>query len=402
MATTLAPSSLAEVTSIQKEAVRTSKTAVRYGFVDLLRGFAMVVMIETHVMNAYLPMELKRGSEFFFWLSFVNGLVAPAFLFASGFSLMLQGNIQWENWLRFRPPFWKHMRRLGFIVLVAYYTHMQSLSLSRYLTHWNDGLMWRKSLQVDVLQCIIVSLLVVHLLILILRKKSLLPWGLALLSLGVALTTPLVWSRSYIGDMPLSVALFLNPHEVSLFPIFPWICFVLAGSFAACFFLKSVGVKKIPQFMKVAAGLGILMIVAGLLLRNVNYTLPGYVNFYTTSPLYSMIRIGCVLLIMAMLYRLEAKGKWIPTPVQLAGQESLLVYGVHLWVIFAFLRGKDLGPILGKQMGYLPCFLLSAAIIVAMLLLAKYWHALKRKHPVGTRRGQAIAVLLVIAVFLVT
>jgi uncharacterized membrane protein len=402
MSTTLAPPRVAEAPTVQKEAERRPKTAVRYGFVDLLRGLALVVMIETHVMNAYLPAELKRGSEFFFWLSFINGLVAPAFLFASGFSLILQGNTQWDNWLRFRPPFWKHMRRLGFIVLVAYYTHLQSLSLSRYLKHWNDGQMWLRTLQVDVLQSIIASLLVVHLLILILRKKTLLPWGLALLGFGVALTTPLVWSRSFIGSMPLSVALFLNPHNVSLFPLFPWICFVLAGSFAACLFLRSVDAKKIPLYMRTAALIGIAMITAGLLLRTVSFTLPGYVNFYTTSPLYSMIRIGCVLVIMAVLYRLEVGGRWIPKPVQLAGQESLLVYGVHLWVIFALLRGKDLGPILGKQMGYLPCFLLAAAIIVAMLLLARYWHALKRKHPAGTRRGQAIIVLLMTAVFLLS
>ena len=73
--------------------------AQRYGFIDLLRGFALVVMIETHVVNAYLPLALKKGSTFFFWLAFTNGLVAPAFLFASGFSLVLQSNHQWDNWL---------------------------------------------------------------------------------------------------------------------------------------------------------------------------------------------------------------------------------------------------------------------------------------------------------------
>src|SRR5512137_1624649 len=94
--------------------------APRYGFIDLLRGFALVVMVETHVMNAYLPLALKKGSEFFFWLAFTNGLVAPTFLFATGFSIVLLGNNQWENWLHFRPSFWRQMRRLGFITLVAY------------------------------------------------------------------------------------------------------------------------------------------------------------------------------------------------------------------------------------------------------------------------------------------
>lgn len=399
MATTLAPAPVSVETDKTAAVVRPQAGAKRYGFVDLLRGFAMVVMIETHVMNAYLPLELKRGSSFFFWLSFINGLVAPTFLFAAGFSVILQGNSQWENWIRLRIPFWKQMRRLGFICLIAYYSHLQGFRLSRYLTRWNDGLMWDRTLQVDVLQCIVVSLLIIHLLIFVLRKKNLLPWGLAILCAAVALTTPLIWSYNFRGKVPLTIALFLNPHGISLFPLFPWICFVLAGSLAACFFLRFAGSDLLPAFMRKLAWLGIFMIAAGLLFRHAPFTLPGLENFYTTSPLYMMIRIGCVLVFMSFLYRIETFGKWSPRPILLAGQESLLVYGVHLWVIFAFLRGKKLGPLLGKQMGYPGCFLLSAVIVIAMLFLAKYWHALKKNHPSFTRRAQAVVVLIMIAIF---
>ena len=146
--------------------------------------------------------------------------------------------------------------------------------------------------------------------------------------------------------------------------------------------------------------MGILMIAGGLLLCKSSYTLPGYQNFFTTSPLYMMIRIGCILLISAFLYALEKNWQWVPRPVQLAGQESLLVYGVHLWIIFAFLRGKHLSRVLGLQRGYLGCFLLSAAIILLMLLLAKYWHLLKKNYPSYTKIGQAIVVVGMILVFL--
>jgi len=134
------------------------------------------------------------------------------------------------------------------------------------------------------------------------------------LAVVVALSTPLVWARDFRTELPLSLAFFLNPHGTSLFPIFPWICFVLAGSCAGCFFLKSVEMGKIPQFMRRIVWLALLMIICGLLLRKAPYSLPGLVNFYTTSPLYMMIRIGCVLVICSLLYGLEKKGKWIPSP----------------------------------------------------------------------------------------
>jgi uncharacterized membrane protein len=385
----------------EQEAVQAAAEAgvSRYGFIDLLRGFAIVMMIETHSVNAYLPAVLRKGSPLFFWLSFVNGLVAPGFLFAAGFSLVLQGNSQWDNWLHFRAPFWRQMRRLGFITLVAYFSHLYGFKLSRYLRNWGDATMWTKSFQVDVLQCIVLSLLVVHLLIFILRKKSFLPWGTGLLAVCVAFVTPWMWSHDFRGSVPLSMALFLNPHGVSPFPIFPWICFVLTGSCVSCFFLKSARSQSIPRFMRIIFCLGVAMIVAGLLMRNASYTLPGFVNFYTTSPLYVMIRVGCILLITAILYTLESAARWVPRLIQVAGQESLLVYGVHLWLIFSLLRGKRLGPILGLQTGYLGCILLSASIIIFMLFLAKGWHALKKKYSLHIKVGQVVTVLIMAAVF---
>jgi uncharacterized membrane protein len=374
----------------------------RYGFIDLLRGFAIVMMVETHVVNAYLPLALKKGYGFFFWLAFLNGLVAPTFLFATGFSLILQSRHQWENWLHLRRPFWIQMRRIGFITLVAYYTHLQWFGVRWYLRSWNDARMWNRTFQSDILQCIVVSLLVLLAIILLIRNRKLLPWVTGILALGIALATPWMWTFDFREKLPLPIALLLNPHHgVSIFPIFPWMSCVLAGAFAAHFFMKTADSGKIAKYMQTTAILGAGMIAAGLLLRTVPYTLPGVVDFYTTSPLYLMIRLGSVLLICVVLYNYEASAKWMH-PIQLAGQESLLVYGVHLWIIYACLRGKILGPIIGKQFGYLGCFIISITLIALMLYLAKHWHALKKRYPRQIRLSQAGIVIVMVIVFLLT
>ena len=373
------------------------KAAVRYGFIDLLRGFALVVMIETHVVNAYLPADIKLSPSFF-WLTFVNGLVAPAFLFASGFSIMLQGRRQWENWLHFRLPFWKQMSRLGFITLVAYYSHLDNFKLSKYL-HPDEPDIFKKSLQVDILQCIVASLLVIHILIFLFRKPNRLAWGALSLAAGVALLTPLVWARDFSGDLPLALALFLNPHGISLFPLFPWITFILAGTVAAIFFMNSVERGNDGRFMLFVSLGGVAFILAGLLAKMSPYSLPGHRNFYTTSPLYVLIRLGCVLLICAALYSLEKFRKWRPGPIMVAGQESLLVYGVHLWVIFALLRGKHVGPVVGLEAGYAGCFVISLAVILLLLFLARHYHALKIAYPDWTRYGRIATVLTLMVVF---
>jgi uncharacterized membrane protein len=370
----------------------------RYSFIDMLRGLAVIVMVETHVVNAYLPAGL-RHSSFFFWLTFVNGLVAPAFLFAAGMSLFLQANRQWDNWLHFRKPFWMQMRRLGFIALVAYYMHLQDFRLSRYLTA-TEPRFWERTFQVDVLQCIVASLLIIHLLIVLFRKPAPFVRGAGTLAVLVAIATPLMWERDFRTMLPLPVALFLNPHGVSLFPLFPWLCFVLAGCCLSYFFLASAAVRKDWLLMKRILILGTAMIFAGLLLRMVPYTLPGYVNFYRTSPLYVAIRIGCVLILCSSLYWMEKFRGWAPRFFLLAGQESLLVYTFHLMIIYSFLRGKIMRPIIGAEMGYFGCFALSAGLILLMLGLAWLWHEFKARYPESAKLALALCVPVTVLAFL--
>jgi uncharacterized membrane protein len=370
----------------------------RFAFIDLLRGCALIVMVEAHVVNAYLQPGLRHGTAFF-WISFLNGLVAPAFLFASGFSMMLQGRRCWDDWLHFRAPFWRQMRRLGFITLVAYYSHIDDFKLSRYLNAATPNL-WRTSLQVDILQCIVASLLVVHVLIVLLRTPVRVAWGAGALALAMALATPWMWAQDFTGRVPLALALFLNPHGISLFPLFPWLCFFLAGTCAAIVFLRTPEGERKDALMRLALCGGAVMIVAALLGRNLPFSLPGKQNFFTTSPLYLAVRLGCVVIVGAGLYFLERAQRWIPKPVQVVGQESLMVYGVHLWLIYGFLRGKRLGPVLGLHSGYLVSLAVSAALAVFMIWLARYWHILKRDYPGFTKTAQAAAIIGFIVTFI--
>jgi uncharacterized membrane protein len=372
--------------------------SVRYGFVDLLRGLALVVMVETHVVNAYLPDSL-RGGPFFYWLAFLNGLVAPSFLFASGFSLVLQGRRHWDDWLRFRASFWKHMRRLGFILMVGYLLHIQHFRLSKYLAS-GDPDVWKRTLQVDILQCIVVSLIAVHILVLVVRTRRRLAYGAALLGLCFMLMTPWIWAQDFTGRMPLALALYLNPGGVSLFPIFPWAAFLLAGSCACYLFLSAVDRGSVSKFMRRVAMAGVAMICTGLLGRLVPFSLPGYQDFYLTSPLYVAIRLGCVLILLSALWEIERRGMRLPGGVLVAGQESLLAYGIHLVVIFGLLRNRYVGKILGLEAGYAGCFILSVLVILLMLEAARRWHVFKRQHPQLVFRAQAAAIITLVLIFL--
>jgi len=60
----------------------------RYNFIDIARGLASIFMIETHVLNSVLS-ESLRNNIFYDIITFFNGLVAPLFLFVSGFTFYI-------------------------------------------------------------------------------------------------------------------------------------------------------------------------------------------------------------------------------------------------------------------------------------------------------------------------
>ncbi|HTR98772.1 MAG TPA: heparan-alpha-glucosaminide N-acetyltransferase domain-containing protein, partial [Bacteroidota bacterium] len=80
----------------------------RIEFIDLLRGWAVIVMIQTHVFNATLPDAITR-TWFFEVLRFVDGLVAPSFLFASGMAYAVTTRRKINDYLAFGPPLFKQL-----------------------------------------------------------------------------------------------------------------------------------------------------------------------------------------------------------------------------------------------------------------------------------------------------
>src|SRR5580765_2979197 len=60
----------------------------RLVYLDWMRGLAVLIMLQGHVLEGWLRPE-DRGSEWFWLSQFLGGLPAPIFLFLVGTSLAL-------------------------------------------------------------------------------------------------------------------------------------------------------------------------------------------------------------------------------------------------------------------------------------------------------------------------
>lgn len=203
----------------------------RLVFVDLLRGGAILVMIETHVSNTFLAPPL-RDTTWFHTLTFVNGLVAPSFLFVSGFVLILGSRRKADEFRTFGPAFWKQLRRIGLVWAIGYVLHLPFHSFKKILAEATaEG--WLKTYQVDILHCIAVGLLFLFVSVILIKSEVVRRRWLLVSGAAAVVATPFVWQIDFLGLIPAPLAAYLNDRHYSLFPIFPWLGYMLIGGAVA-------------------------------------------------------------------------------------------------------------------------------------------------------------------------
>lgn len=380
------------------------RTSRRLEFIDLLRGWAVIVMIETHVVNATLSSGLMHGT-FFEYLKFVNGLVAPSFLFASGLAYAVTTRRKLNDYLAFGKPLSRQVNRLLFILLVGYCLHLPKFSLSMLLNE-TTAEEWLVFFQVDVLQCIAMSLLFIQALLLALRSERLMYGVLGVITVVVIIVTPLLWGEDFLAVMPAFFAAYLNGLHHSLFPLFPWSAFLFAGALTGYLYLKAKDEDtgeggRIQRAMFLVAGLGIALMLTSTIVEPFAASAYSTYDYWRFSPSFVLLRMGIVMILCAGMYFYERYRTVRPrSVVTLIGRESFLVYTVHLLLIYGDFGPFNFKDTVNQTFGYPSAFIASVLLLAVMTLLAWWWGTVK-KGPVRTKQIIQYGLLaLVVGVFL--
>ena len=372
----------------------------RVEFIDLLRGWAVIVMIETHVFNATLTPD-HTSSGFFQVLTFINGLVAPSFLFASGLAYAVTTRRKIHDYLSFGPPLFKQLGRLLLILLIGYTLHIPRFSYA-HLRYIAGDRGWELFFQVDVLHCIAVSLLLLQILLLVLRTEARLyrvvPW----MGAAVVIASPLMWGIDFWGLIPVPVAAYMNGLHNSLFPLFPWSAFVFAGAITGRQYLlakdrETAGeAGAIARKMKSVAWFGVGFIAFSFVLHPAAATVYPVYDYWRVSPSFFLLRLGLVLLLCVGMYSFERlRGVSPRSVVTLVGRESLIVYVTHLTVIYGKFGSFTFSETFGRSFGYIEAALVTITLLLLMVLLAHAWSRVKQ-GPLRVRRGLQAAFLIIL------
>lgn len=381
-----------------------SPTRKRIEYIDLLRGWAVIVMIQTHVFNATLRSVLTDGSVYAV-VKFVDGLVAPTFLFASGLAYAVTTRRKVNDYLSFGTPLFKQLWRLLFVLLVGYSLHIPKFNYP-HLRYEAGERAWQLFFQVDVLQCIAVSLLFMQLLLLALRSERRLYPALIAITVGVVLGTPLIWGIDFWAVLPIPLAAYLNGTHDSLFPLFPWSAFLFAGAITGHYYNRAKesadggSAATVDRMMKTLAGASLAAVALSFVLDPLAASLYPVYDYWKTSPSFYLLRLGLVGLVCSGLFLYERREGVSPSSlVTLIGRESLLVYTVHLLLVYGNFSTFNFHEKVNKSFGYTEAIVVTLTLFGLMVLLALVWERIKR-GPTRVKRGtQAILLAIFLGVF---
>jgi len=381
----------------------------RVRFVDVYRGLAILMMIEAHVVNALLLPVLKE-STWFSALDFANGVVAPSFLFISGFAFALTADrmstlhdgasrTKKDSFLRLRQPLLHYLRRIGLILLLGYALHLPFFSF-RKLIHNSSTNEMLAFYQSDILQCIGMSLLIVMLMLFITRTRAYFSLGVGFLAVATSLATPLIWESPIVMKLPPILAEYLTPKYRSIFPLFPWSTFLFVGSIVGFHYLEAKREGTEHLFMRRLVQLGLGGIALGMFFRwsGINVAL-GSTSWKGSSG-FMLLHLGLIMILAAALWTVVEHRQKHAAALEIAGRESLFIYMTHLVILYgSAFTGSGIAQVIGMKLSIAQCLLGAAVLITAMWGAAWLWHTFKRSMPIVFRTVQYSFSIVILYLF---
>lgn len=370
----------------------------RYIYIDLLRGWAVLVMIEVHVFNAFLLPGLREAA-WFTVLNFINGLVAPAFLFVSGYSFVIVAQRKWNDYLNVTPVFWKQIGRIAQILAVGYALHLPVFSFTKLTQIGTEE--WSVFWKVDVLHAIAVSLLVMVVLIVLLRDQKKYFIAVMILASIMVFGSPLIHEKNIDHLLPEPIANYFTAAHRSQFPLFPWMGFVLAGGITAQLWVwwkERIEERKIfLRFSVVAA----IMILLSLIANALPFSMYPEHNYWRANPGFFFIRLGIVIILLATLWYWEKVYRSGKSIVSVVGSESLVAYAGHLLVIYGlFFNNHSLAFLIGKTRTIPEVTGMTAVLITATVIASYVWHSIKNWSMFYARVLMYSILIVVLYIFL--
>jgi uncharacterized membrane protein len=337
--------------------VPTPPSGGRLEYLDWLRGLAVVIMIEAHLLDSWTA-QADRKSLAYGIAMMVGGMGAPLFLFLAGVSVSLAAGSRAKRVGSAGAA--ASVRARGWQVLgFAFLFRLYSWALS-------PGATLRGLLKVDILNVMGPSIVFAAWLWQVGRTTLGRAASLTAATVVLAMVTPIVRATPWLDFLPDPLETYIRPGKgLSTFALFPWAAFVTAGAVCglAIHAAGRSGGRKVAAGCA-AAGVALWAFGYGLSFRPSIYA-PSQSHFWTTSPTFLSLRVGLLALAVALAWawgrRPWPRLAW--SPLEVLGASSLFVYWIHVEMVY----GVIATPL--KRALSFPQAVLAFALFTGLMLL---------------------------------
>jgi uncharacterized membrane protein len=297
----------------------------RRQYLDWLRGVAVLIMVETHLIDAWTHAP-DRSEPAYRWAMFVGGFSAPLFLFLAGIALALAAGSRTRKGATF-PEAAALARKRGWQILgLAFLFRLQSFAIS-------GGVFPQSLLKVDILNVMGLGMLLAALLWARGRRMASRAAWLAAVAVLVVLSTPIVRAMALPSWLPYPLAWYLQPvPDSGAFTLFPWLAFLLIGS-AVGLWLDSARTGTEERRVVVALSLAGPAVALGAYAATFLPSMYAGTPPWSASPSVFFMHLGVLMTAVPAAYawRRRASG-W--SPLREFGVASLFVYWIHVEMVY--------------------------------------------------------------------
>ncbi len=352
-------------------------------FLDFMRGFAVIFMVMGHSIDSVLSVEL-RASEGFRLYDAVRGFTAPIFLFVSGYAYIVATERKWEQFCSFTAPSVKRLMKVGLLFVIGYALHFPFFSFGKLLTETKPD-QFAQFFQADVLHCVAASLLILQALLFLTRTPRAFAFAVLILDLIIVFASPLVLQIDFAPIVSPVLSPYLNQTQLSIFPLFPFAGFLFTGVVVGHFYLEAKRNGKEVVFTRNLLIVAAVAIAAGIDFDLLPLRFYPHHDYWKASPNWFLIRIGIVTLLSVGFSYISRLPPLVERNLVVLGKASLLIYPVHLLVVYGSAANDGLMQRIGQTLAAQQAVLAGLIVLTAMLLLTYTWNYLRGKYFIPAR-----------------
>ena len=300
----------------------------RRTYLDLLRGVAVLLMIEAHLFDSWTR-PADRESNTFSAVMLVGGMGTTLFLMLAGAAAALSAGSKLRRGVSVREASHAVIRRGLEIYALALVFRVQA-----WLLGWSHSP--SDLLKVDILNIMGPSIALAGLLWRAGRTPSQRMWLYAGAAVAAAFFTPFVRSMP-TAVLPDALEAYIVPVPgLSNFVFFPWIAMVFAGGVVGMLLDAAASPQRERQ-VNVWLGAGGASITAFAFAASYLPSILPSSSFWTTSPAFLFMRIGIGAAAVAAAYawsRIAGPG-W--SALGQLGRTSLFIYWIHVEMVYGLI-----------------------------------------------------------------